>query len=71
MLLEFVEHHLHTHKVDHIFLGFALDWNSAALRKHLLLLGKHIREGRVSVSSLALSGYDDAMGFSGMRLNEE
>jgi len=69
MLLEFVEHHVAL-GVDHIFLGAALDWESPVMRKYLLLLQPYIEAGHVSISSLSLAGFDDAMGFSGMHLNE-
>ena len=70
MTLEFVEHHVSL-GVSHIFLGLALDWHSPLMRKYMLLLQPYIEEGKLSLSSLALKGYDDAMGFAGMRLNPE
>jgi hypothetical protein len=70
MLLEFVEHHINL-GVQHIFLGVALDWGSEVMRKYMLLLQPYIEKGQVTISSLALQGYDDAMGFSGIKLNEK
>ncbi len=35
----------------------------------LLLLGDYIQNGSVSVSSLGIPGYDDAVGFGGIRIN--
>ncbi len=69
MLLEFVEHHVNL-GVDHIFLGVALDWHSPLMRKYFILLQSYVDAGLVSISSMALNGFDDAMGFSGMHIND-
>ena len=57
MLLEFVEHNIRL-GIDHQFLGFFLDFKSVEFARVQQLLEPYILEGKVSISSMALRGFD-------------
>jgi len=69
MLLEFIEHHLMI-GVEHVVLGMLLDWRSVHMNRYLALLQPFVSRGQVSLSSLALPGFDDVAGFNGLHINE-
>lgn len=69
MLLEFVEHHLLL-GIDHLYLGLMVDSHSIYMHRYINVLQDYIQEGRVTLISTAMEGYDDVAGFSGMQLND-
>lgn len=65
MLVENIEHNILI-GFDHIFVGLHLDPLSVHMQRYRLALDPFIRAGRVSLSSMALSGFDDVAGYHGV-----
>lgn len=70
MLVEYIQHHL-SMGFNHIFLGIFLDWKSPYMTRLLHILQPYIEMGRVSVTSMALEGFDDVAGIFDMTMVDD